>query len=72
MTGSDLFVLGPWVIFGAGLAVVLFRLCRPGYSSRRASPPRQPPRPPDPGAPGEAPRPARSAAAGRGRREAGP
>ncbi len=26
MRGRDLFVLAPWVIFGAGLAIILFRL----------------------------------------------
>jgi hypothetical protein len=41
MTGNDLFVLAPWVIFGAGLAVVYLRLRRsrrPGRSQRRARP----------------------------------
>jgi ABC-type antimicrobial peptide transport system permease subunit len=26
MTGNDLIVIAPWVIFGAGLAIVLARL----------------------------------------------
>jgi hypothetical protein len=30
MIGGNLLVLAPWLIFGTGLAVVLFRLCRPG------------------------------------------
>jgi hypothetical protein len=70
MTGSDLIVLAPWILFGVGVSAVVFRLCRPGCSSRHASPPGQPSSQPESGAPGEAPHPARSPAAGRGQREA--
>jgi Flp pilus assembly protein TadB len=34
MTGSDLLVLAPWVVFGAGLIVVYLRLRRSRRSSR--------------------------------------
>lgn len=34
MTGSDLIVLAPWILFGAGVSAVMFRLCRPGDSAK--------------------------------------
>jgi hypothetical protein len=70
MTGSDLIVLAPWILFGAGVSAVVFRLCRSGCSSPRASPPGEPSSQPESGAPGEAPHPDRPAAAGRDQREA--
>jgi hypothetical protein len=50
MTGSDLLVLAPWIVFVAGLAVICVLLLR----SRRASGsrPRRPPRS-APGAPAD-------------------
>jgi hypothetical protein len=35
MTGGDLLVLAPWVLFGAGLTVVALRLGRPRRPGRR-------------------------------------
>ena len=67
MTGSDLFVLTRWVIFGAGLAAVMFRLCRSGYSSPRQSPPRQPSLRPEAGAPEQGSRPVGGGRAGSAR-----
>jgi hypothetical protein len=64
MTGSNLLVLAPWIVFGAGLAVVMFRLGRPRYRSSRVSPPSGQP---ESGAPGEAP-PGPPTTAGRGQR----
>jgi hypothetical protein len=37
MTGSDLMALVPWLIFGAGLAVVYLRLRKPHQRSGRPS-----------------------------------
>jgi hypothetical protein len=34
MTRSDLIVLAPWIIFGAGLAAVCLRLWRPRHLRR--------------------------------------
>jgi hypothetical protein len=65
MTGSDLIVLVPWIVFGAGLATVILRLRRSRRSSQRPSPPRQPPRHPETDRPAEDPHPTRQAA-GRG------
>jgi hypothetical protein len=50
MTGSDLIVLAPWIVFAVGLAAICFLLLR----SRRASGPR-PRRPslPFPGSPAD-------------------
>jgi hypothetical protein len=48
MTGSDLLVLAPWIIFVAGLAVICVLLLRSRYAS--GSRPRRPPRS-APGAP---------------------
>jgi hypothetical protein len=50
MTGTDLIVLAPWIVFIAGLAVICVLLLR----SRRASgsPPQRPPRS-APGAPAD-------------------
>ncbi|HEY7362357.1 MAG TPA: hypothetical protein VH642_16185 [Streptosporangiaceae bacterium] len=39
MTGGDLVVLAPWVIFGACLAVICIRLLAWRRASRRHSPP---------------------------------
>jgi hypothetical protein len=39
MTGGDLVVLAPWVIFGACLAVICIRLLAWRRASRRRSPP---------------------------------
>ena len=53
MTGNDLIVVAPWIIFGAGLSVVWIRLLQ----SRRASrhqPERSPPPVPDPAGSGGA------------------
>ncbi len=41
MTGGDLLVLAPWVIFGAGLALVCLRLRRSRTQSRLPSGPGQ-------------------------------
>jgi hypothetical protein len=38
MTGSDLIVLAPWIVFGVCLALLCSRLLR-GRRSRRGSPP---------------------------------
>lgn len=35
MTGSDLLVLAPWLIFGAGLGAIGFRLLRQRGTARR-------------------------------------
>ena len=35
MTVADLLVLAPWVIFGAGLAVICYRLLRRSGASQR-------------------------------------
>jgi hypothetical protein len=37
MTGSDVIVLAPWIIFGAGLTVICLRLLRSRHPSRRPS-----------------------------------
>ena len=42
MTRSDLFVLAPWIVFIAGLAVICVLLLRSRYAS--GSRPRRPPR----------------------------
>jgi hypothetical protein len=42
MTGSDLIVLAPWILFGVGVSAVVLRLCRSGCSSPRAPAPGQP------------------------------
>lgn len=42
MTGSDLLVLAPWIVFIAGLAVICVLLLRSRCAS--GSPPRRPPR----------------------------
>lgn len=62
MTGSDLIMLAPWIVFGAGLATVILRLRRSRRSSQRPSPPRQPPRYPGTETPAEDPHPTRQAA----------
>lgn len=62
MTGNDLIVLAPRIVFSAGLAVVLLRLRGQRRSSRRDSPPRPLLSQPESGEPGEDPRPARQAA----------
>ena len=49
MTGSDLLVLAPWIVFIAGLAVICVLLLRSRCAS--GSQPRRPPR----SAPGEPP-----------------
>ena len=49
MTGTDLIVLAPWIVFAAGLAVIGFLLLRSRRVSRprpRATRSRRPPRPP--------------------------
>jgi len=56
MTGDDLIVLAPWIVFSAGLAVVLLRLRRQRRSLRRDSPPRPLLSQPESGAQGEDPR----------------
>ncbi len=54
MTGTDLIVLAPWIVFAAGLAVIgflLLRSHRPSRSRPRATRSRRPTRPagrPDP------------------------
>ncbi len=35
MTTSDLLVLAPWLVFGAGLGTIGFRLLRPHGATRR-------------------------------------
>jgi hypothetical protein len=35
MTGGDLLILAPWVVFGAGLVIIGFRLWKSRRSSRR-------------------------------------
>lgn len=35
MTGNDLIMLVPWIIFGAGLTVIFLRLLRLRHPSRR-------------------------------------
>ena len=35
MSTSDLLVLAPWLIFGAGLGAIGLRLLRPGGTARR-------------------------------------
>jgi hypothetical protein len=50
MTGTDLIVLTPWIVFAAGLAVIGFLLLRSHRASRprpRATRSRRPPQPPD-------------------------
>jgi hypothetical protein len=37
MTGNDLLVVGPWIIFGACLAALCIRLLRARRSARRSS-----------------------------------
>jgi hypothetical protein len=61
MTGSDLIMLTPWIIFGVGLAAVMLGLRRARRSSQRPPPPRQP----GTGTPAEDPHPTRQTA-GRG------
>ena len=54
MTGTDLIVLAPWIVFAAGLAVICLVLLRSHRASRprpRRSPGRSPR--PVPGAPAE-------------------
>jgi hypothetical protein len=41
MTSDDLIVVVPWIIFGAGLSAVFFRLLRSSHGTRRQ--PRPPP-----------------------------
>jgi hypothetical protein len=41
MTGSDLIVVAPWVIFGVCLAVLCVRLIRARRSAQRPPPARQ-------------------------------
>lgn len=53
MTASNLFALAPWLIFGAGLVAVLYRLGRPG-SAKAAGPGDETGRPAA-GEPGEVP-----------------
>ena len=53
MTGNDLIVAAPWIIFGAGLSVVWIRLLRSRQASRHQ--PEGPPPPfPDPAGSGGA------------------
>jgi hypothetical protein len=49
MTGIDLIVLAPWIVFVAGLAVICILLLRSRHASARgASAGREPARRPDP------------------------
>lgn len=41
MNGSDLLALVPWLLFGAGLGMVCFRLISARHWSRRVLPPRE-------------------------------
>lgn len=41
MTGDDLIVIGPWLLFGGGLAVIGYQLLS-HRGTRRQSPPRPP------------------------------
>jgi hypothetical protein len=41
MTGSDLIVVAPWIIFGVCLAVLFFRLRYGRRSASRRPPPRR-------------------------------
>ena len=41
MTGSDLIMLAPWIAFGAGVALIVFRL-RLFQRRRRPAPPQGP------------------------------
>lgn len=47
MTGNNLIVAAPWIIFGAGLSLVWIRLLRSRHASRH-QPERSPPPVPDP------------------------
>jgi hypothetical protein len=47
MTGNDLIVAAPWLIFGAGLSAICTRLLRSRNATRR-QPSRPPPPSPDP------------------------
>ena len=42
MTGSDLIVAAPWIIFGICLLVILLRLIRARRSAQRSPPADQP------------------------------
>jgi len=53
MTGNDLIVAAPWIIFGAGLSAVWIRLLRARHATRYR-PERSPPPSPDPGGSGRA------------------
>jgi hypothetical protein len=48
MTGTDLIVVAPWIIFAAALTVVCIRLLRARRASRHQAPEPQPERCPDP------------------------
>jgi hypothetical protein len=53
MTGNDLIVVAPWIIFGGGLSVVWIRLLQSRHASRHQAE-RSPPPVPDPAGSGGA------------------
>jgi hypothetical protein len=46
VTGNDLIVLAPWIVFGAAVGAICARLLAARSRARRRRPPRRPNRPP--------------------------
>ena len=55
MTGSDVIVLAPWIVFGAGMTVICLRLLRSRRPSWRPPEPPQAPNPHGSKEPGRVP-----------------